>query len=173
MPTLTCRALLLSLVLLGLPRSANVGTTYCIVGKQVLLPLSWPSEDTWWGKKCLLLAPTTQRVQKQCHKVLYELGMFSLVLSHGHPVLLFLNCRKGPLPFTLPTRPSLWLLPDPPVGVEEGPDPPQQTGSCEEGAQAHPFCCFKDLWWLCFLHLLAIPSPERQGAQDWSAWQGP
>ena len=40
MPTLTCRAPLLSPMLSDLPRSANVGTTCCIVGKQVLFPLS-------------------------------------------------------------------------------------------------------------------------------------
>ena len=46
-----------------------------------------------------------QGVQKQYHKVLYSLGMFSLVLSHGDPGWLFLNCRKGPLPFALLMRP--------------------------------------------------------------------
>ena len=50
-------------------------------------------------------------------------------------------------------RAYLGLLPDPPVGVEEGPDLPQQIGSWEEGVQAHPSCCLKGLWWLRCLHV--------------------
>ena len=40
LPTLTCKAPLLSLVLSDLLRSSNVGITCCIVRKQVLFPLS-------------------------------------------------------------------------------------------------------------------------------------
>lgn len=50
--------------------------------------------------------------------------------------------------FALPTRPEATA----PTPAPPRPSSPQQIGSCTKGGQAQPSCCFKDLWWLRFLH---------------------